>query len=888
MKRTGLLTAAVFGLYLLIAALVTWPLITQFSTAFAGFVYGDAYETAHHVWWFTEALRNGQSPYFQALLAWPDGLTGVTQWADPLHFFPAWLFAFVLPLPAAVNLQTLLTLALNGLAMWGLLRWLLNKPRAPRPPLSLSQAERALAAGDEQPHPLTPSPWGEGENAPTEMAVQPLSQAERALAATDEQPHPLTPSPWGEGENAPAEPGEMSGAVVQVELAAVFAGLIFMLFPAVQGHLGAGHTGLLVLWPLPLFAWALLRLDGAGWRGVLLAAALLLVGAFGHTLQALHALIPLAGLVLLRFAWRREWRAAGKTIVAVALGGVALALFGLPVFSTTFGTGAYADEAGGVRYSADLLAVVTPSFFHPLFGQWEYTHRVLGINLDEGMAFLGFSGLLIGLLALWKAPRSRFWWGVALLAWLLSLGPLLKVFDQPVTLAVDGYSSGVALPFAAIADLPIVRLARTPGRFNSLLGLAWAAILGYGLFWMLNSLRARLGERRGRMAGWAMAAGCAALLIFEFQTFWPLPTARADVPEAIAALRERDDLRAVFDVPWNNLVAAKEGLFLQTAHEHPLIAGQITRRTPVSPARLTLLEETLDPARLREAGADLVIVHRQQEDGALYQRALAQLGAPLYEDERLAVFETPATDQRPEAAVAGFRGGAVTNRAESYFYAPEDGWWSWGARLEADGREVTARLDGQLIGRWTIDGSTPVMAPLPVTAGYHTLTLALEPPCPDDVPAGQQCRGLTVSDLAFEPLTDWPDAPPAAFRAPGETGVSLTMTAALPELAVPGGVLRVPLAWNFETARAETDTRFVHLLNADGVLVAQQDSPPGANPAGEARAEWVSLELPPDLPAGEYRVYAGWYTAPEVVNFCVLADDACVANEALLGVVTVQ
>lgn len=675
---------------------------------------------------------------------------------------------------------------------------------------------------------------------------------------------------------------------VWVELAAFFAGLVFMLFPAVQGHLGAGHTGLLVLWPLPLFAWALLRLNGAGWRGVLLAAALFMLGAFGHTLQALHALAPLAGLVLLRFAWRREWRAAGKTIAALAVGGAALAVFGLPVFSATLGTGAYADESGGVRYSAGLLATITPSFFHPLFGQWEYTHRVLGINLDEGAAFLGFSGLIIGLLALWKASRSRFWWGVALAAWVLALGPLLKVFDQPVSLAVDGYTSGVALPFAAIADLPITRLARTPGRFNFLLGLAWAAILGYGMYWLLNALAARLGERRGRIAGWAVALGCAALLIFEYQTFWPLPAARADVPPAITALRERDGLRAVFDVPWGNLVAAKEGLYLQTAHHHPLIAGHITRRTPVSPALLTLLENTLDPARLREAGADLVIVHRQQEDGTLYQRALEQLGAPLYVDERFAVFETPETDEVPEAAVDGFRGGVVTDRAESYFYAPEDGWWSWAARLEADGRDVTARLDETLIGRWTIDGSTPLLTPLPVSAGYHTLTLALEPACPDVVPAGQRCRALTVRDLALEPLTGYTNAPPAAFRAPGESGVSLTMQAALPETAAPGSTLRVPLAWAFETARTATDTRFVHVLNEAGVLVAQEDSPPGAVSAGETLAEWVSVALPPDLPAGDYRVYAGWYTAPGIVNFCVVVDDACAANEALLGVVRVE
>lgn len=808
MKRARLIPLAVFSAYLLIAAIITWPLLAHFSTAFAGFVYGDAYETAHHVWWFTEALRTGQSPFFQPLLAYPNGLPGVTSWADALHFFPAWLFAFALPLPAAINLQTLLTLALNGLAMWAFSAWLLR------------------------------------------------------------------------------DEGQEEGTAIFA--AAFLGGLVFMLFPAMQGHLGAGHTGLLVQWPLPLFAWAILRLDRHGRRALLLAAALFVLGALGHTLQALYALGPLAGLLILRFVWRREWRAAGRALLAVLIGGAALALFGLPVFSATLGTSAYIDESGAVRYSADLLAAVTPSFFHPLFGNWEYTHRVLGINLDEGAAFLGFSGLFVGLLALWKTPRARFWWGVALVAWLLSLGPLLKIFDQPASISAGGASGGVVLPFAAIMDLPLIRLARTPGRFSFLLALAWAIIIAHGAHWLLKAMISRFGGRRGRAGAWALALGLAALLLFEYQTFWPLPLASADVPAAISALRGREDVRAVFDVPWDNLVAAKMGLFLQTEHGLPLIAGHVTRRTPVSPALLTILEETLDPARLRAAGADIVIVHRAQADGALYSRALAQLGAPIYEDARFAVFETPASRAAPDAFTTGFHGGVITGRVETYFYAPEDGWWSWAARLEAEDRAALLTLNGEPTGRWQVDGPQSLSAPLVLPAGYHTLALSVVPPCPAHIPAGQECRALTASSFTLEPIADYHTAASAEFRAPGEAGISLALQSALPALAQPGSTMRVPLFWSFRTARAETDIRFVHLLDEDGTLVAQTDMPPGVIPAGEARGEWASLTLPPSLPPGIYRVYAGWYNYPDLANFCVLQEDVCAANALFLGTVRVE
>jgi hypothetical protein len=682
------------------------------------------------------------------------------------------------------------------------------------------------------------------------------------------------------------EVGQRPGATA---IAAFIGGLVFMLFPAIQGHLAAGHTGLLVQWPVPLFVWALLRLNTHGGRAVLLAAALFMLGALGHTLQVIHALGPLAALLILRFAWRREWRAAGRALLAVLLGGAALAVFGLPVIRATLGTSAYADESGVVRYSADLLAVVTPSFFHPLFENWEYTHRILGINLDEGAAFLGFTGLLLGLLAGWKVPRARFWWGVALAAWVLSLGPLLKIFDQPAFVPVDGAASGIVLPFAAIMDLPIFNLARTPGRFNFLLALAWAILIAYAVQWLFAWLDDRLSKGRGRFGVWLAAAGLAALLIFEYQTFWPLPLARADVPAGISALRQRDDLRAALDVPWNNLVVAKTGLFLQTEHGLPLIAGQITRRTPVSPALLTILEETLDPALLREAGADIVIVHREHDAGeALYQRALAQFGPPLFEDSRFAVFETPAVEESPAAFITGFTGGVISSRAETYVYAPEPGWWSWAARLAADGREAVLRLNGVVLGRWRLDGAQPVSAPFPLEPGYHSLSLSVEPPCPVHIPAGQECRALTASDVALEAIPQYQAAAAGRWRAPNETGTSLTVQAALPGSARAGETMRIPLWWSFETARLDSDTRFVHLLSENGVLAAQNDEPLGIIAAGETRAEWVTLALPPDLPPGAYRVYAGWYTYPDLVNFCVLETDACAANEMLLGVIRVE
>ncbi|MBW4439256.1 MAG: hypothetical protein KME04_19100 [Pleurocapsa minor GSE-CHR-MK-17-07R] len=802
MSRRLALPLGIFFAYLVIAVAVTWPLATMLDSALAGFPYGDAYETAHHMWWFGHALQTGQSPFFASNLAYPAGLDGITLWSNPLHFFPAWLMTYVMPLAVAYNLQLLLTLALNGLAAWGLARWLLRR----------------------------------------------------------------------EWPNAPAA------------LPAFFAGLVFMLFPAMQGHLGAGHAGLMVQWPLPLAAWALLRLDGhRRVRDVLLAAGLGALVNAGHPLQLLYALAPLAGVLLLAALARRAWGTAGRIGAASALAVALAVVFLIPTFSATFGSAAYADEGGSVRYSIDLLAPVTPSFFHPVASAWEYPRRVLGVNIDEGAAYLGLAAGGLALLAMLRARPSRVWAVLALLAILLALGPLLKVFDTPVSFTIDGYRSYVTLPWALAADLPGFSLARAPGRFTFVLALALSVLTSYGAGWL--SVHAR------RVSMVALPA-LMLLTAFEYQTFWPLPTTTAMVPQAIADLRDRQDIRAVFDIPWGNLVTAKAGLFLQTAHEHNLIAGQVTRSTPVSPARLTLLETHLSPDLLRDVGVDVVIVHRGQDaDGSLYARALDRLGAPAYEDASYAVFDVPQTSAAPRYDTVQ----ATTQpapAATTYVYAPYPLWVR--VRATASSADVSTRavrllIDDTPANSASVTNETALEWFLPLTGGFHTLTVTGEPACPARVPAGQTCAVL-VSPLEVAPGEDavFTDLD---FRAPGQanTDYALTLRAAFVPLLSPAGntTLRVPLWWSFARAITQNDIRFVHVIAPDGSLAAQQDTPLADAAAGAMLADTALIDIA-DLPPGEYRLRVGWYTYPEIAPYCALDFGRCEGDFLDLGAVAIR
>ncbi len=816
LKRTLPLNLAIYGLYLAVALLITWPLLTVISTHFAGYPFGDAHEMTRHIWWIKHALQTGQPLFFQPLLAYPDGIQGVILWSDPLQFFPGWLFAFFMPLPAAYNLFALLTLALNGWAAY----WLVWK-------------------------------------------------------------------------------------LTNVRSAALLGGLVFMTAPVIQGHLAGGHGGLLVQWPLPLLTYSLLKVAGLQATGnrqqtrkyILLAIIFFVITPFGHTLQLIYAVLPLIAVIGITVIIRREWWALLRLVIVGAVGSILLLIFLLPVFSSTFGTSAYTAEGGGVDFSDDLLGIVTPSFNHPLYGQLDYTHKVLGVNIVEGSSYIGIIAGLLALLALWKVKAARWWLALALVLWILSLGPLLKVFDQPIKINLGDYETYLTLPYALVYNLPGFSLARAPGRFDFLLALVMAVLVGYGWAWISSKLVVSRQSSVNSQQNFSLSTFPALatliiglLILFDYQSFWPLPTFDATIPQAVYNLSKREDVRAVYDVPWDNLLAAKDALWLQTAHEKPMIAGQVTRRTPVSPAKLTILEQTMSPLLFKEAGADVVIVHKfYDKDGKLAANARKNLGEPTYEDDLIALFNVPT---HIYLYVFPSFARPVTNspnQSTLYVFAPGPGWLNLTLSQREASPEFTLKVDGQIIRRWPANAFSydmPVSIPF-ANGGYHILTTEMSPQCPEVLPTLVQC--------ALAPPVMIYDAGPYELRngiwnvdqtVYFDRGIQL-LDSRFPPITV-NGRLAVDLWWQFDQPRTEQDIRFIKVLDANGKAVSSDDHTLGVQPKGGQWVETVSLDLPPDLPAGEYKIYVGWYTYPDLTRFKVLSDvPGAVDNWAQIGTFTV-
>jgi hypothetical protein len=107
-------------------------------------------------------------------------------------------------------------------------------------------------------------------------------------------------------------------------------------------------------------------------------------------------------------------------------------------------------------------------------------------------------------------------------------------------------------------------------------------------------------------------------------------------------------------------------------------------------------------------------------------------------------------------------------------------------------------------------------------------------------------------------------------------------------------VLPLILAWQ-ATRPPHTDyVTLLHLIAPDGTLAAQFDRAPlqGVVPTtawheGEILLDAYDLELPADLPPGDYKLLAGLYDLPTLTRLPVQMDDTVVGNTIHIATITV-
>jgi hypothetical protein len=104
----------------------------------------------------------------------------------------------------------------------------------------------------------------------------------------------------------------------------------------------------------------------------------------------------------------------------------------------------------------------------------------------------------------------------------------------------------------------------------------------------------------------------------------------------------------------------------------------------------------------------------------------------------------------------------------------------------------------------------------------------------------------------------------------------------------PGATLPVGLSWHSSQPVTRDLTVFTHLLDADGVIVAQQDRKPfhGRWPTptwqpGEVLQDTQEIALPADLASGVYSIYLGLYDEKGRLPLVDESDDAWLVENAV-------
>jgi hypothetical protein len=591
MRRIHLLVLLLYGL---LAVALTWPLVTQITTHVPGsdtWAY-DEYTFLWNIWYFKHALIDQLStPLHTDLIFYPVGMGLV------MYTFNLLAAALALPLhlatdniPLASNLVNLASTALAGYGTFLLVLYLL--------------------------------------------AARPV---------TNDQP-PVT-----------SQSSRFTSHVSRFTLLAAFiAGLIYAFASSRMVYLALGHYMIVTTQWLPFFLLYFVRtLDR--WRsrdaviaGIFAALCLLTDMLYGVLLALM------AGVLLLDWwlGYRRR-RRAGQVTQSVswtrglgrlaAMGAVA-ALLSAPLLLPTVREGLNADyavEGWGMsdQLSADLVGLVTPTDLHPLWGNdWEASLRAVQTGdsrfSDVNTVFVGYATLALAVLgAIVAGRRARAWLVIALLAFVLALGPLLQINGQSLY-NLDGLEVNVPLPYILLHYLPFVQGFRAPNRFSLVLLQALAVLAGYGAAWLLvktaGARQLRTDQPEGRSASRFtfhvsrsalaifLAAVMAAAVLFEHLAV-PMPLTDARVPTPYRELAREPEDGAVLQLPmgWRNgfgVFGAEDTRveWYQTVHGRPILSGNTSRnpafkfeyfeRLPLLQA-ITAIEMYQQPDDLRDQAA---------------------------------------------------------------------------------------------------------------------------------------------------------------------------------------------------------------------------------------------------------------------------------------------
>ena len=796
--------ALILLFYTGLALMMTWPLITQLGTHYAG-NNEDLWVFQWDNWWTRYALQHGYDILFTPMQFYP---IGVSLAAHSLSFYNSFIW---IPLAAlfgdiaAYNLTILLTFILSGYTMFLLAEYLIEK-----------QNSSFI---------LPPSSF-------------------------------LLP-------------------------ASLIAGLVYAFAPYHFSQ-SLGHVSLASVQWFPLLAlFALKTVREAKWRNAVVIG--LLIGLITATRLQFLALGGVVFAIFVAVDWivaRREWvrHAIGRLIAAAALGLILSLPIVLPA-AQLFAQAGSPDELIADEQTwgqTDLAAYFVPMTYHPVFGALVQPLYEKFVKNQAWMPFLGYSVIA---LSIWGALKSKRragpWVAIGVFLFVMALGPFLRV---------NGVAyENIKLPYALIGDKFPLNTLRSPDRYNLLLPLALAVLVAFGA----HDLLTRLNRPR---AAALLGLGLGALILFEYLG-WPYPTIAPLSASAFHAQLANDpEPYAILDIPLERS-DTKYYLYDQTQHQHPLVQGRVARVPPAAYQLfnaiplLSAWQQSLGAARPAAVGAQLallaaqnvryVILHKDRTPPQFVTSLRNYFTLPpAFEDDHIAVYSTrptvtPATELGGNIGIVtswlGVEGPDKPIRVRVRWAAtgPIKPDYAYNLRLiDEFGATVISQTD-------RLRPATSTWQPGQLVIGDYQLT----PPVAA-LPLGRYQVQLSV--LADQQAVGSQPLPQRLLNVTSATGPWLMVVSVEPRVrfAVPielraadvnrrGNLLSVWLHWR-ALAAPQVDTKyFVHLLDANGHVAAQEDGlhvkytrPSSAWQADEMISDLIELPLW-NLPPGEYRLAVG-------------------------------
>jgi hypothetical protein len=814
--------------FTVLTLLMTWPLITQIGSAYAG-NNEDLWTFQWDNWWTRYALQRGYDTLFTPVQFYP---VGVSLAAHSLSFYNSLLW---IPLAAlfgdiaAYNITVLLTFILSAYTMFKLAEYLL---RSTDQSIKVRETDAPLANGPS----LIP-----------------------ALIA---------------GLIFAFAPYHFSQSLGHVSLASVqwFPLLALFILKAARetGRRNSVWIGLTTL---------------------LITATRLQFLVLGGVVFALFVLIDWLALRR-EWARDARGRGAWTRLIAGAALGLALSLpFVLPA-AQLFTQAAAPDELIADEQTwgqTDLAAYFVPMTYHPLFGS---IVQPLYENFVKNRAWMPYLGLVPLLLALWGALRAKRralpWVVMGLFCFIMALGPFLRVngveltsvplpyaligdrFPLNILRSPDRYNLLLPLALAPLAAWGVQdALARLSARANShprraiyVGGVILGAVILFEYlgvpYPMLEPLPISPFQKQLAQDGETYAVLDIPLdrsdtkRYLYYQTQHEKPTVQGRVARVPA------EARALFDrIP------------LLQAWQRSLLA----QRPPDLGAQMQAL-----------AGENVryIILHK---DFALPEAVTSLRNyftlPPAYEDDRIAVYSTAlarALAAQPVQRItdeiglvnswAGVEGQDKPIRVRVRWTAARPSGRDLAYRLELvdeTGAAVISQTD-------RLTPSTVTWQPGTLVMGDYQLTPTQGRAQP--VPIGRYHLQLSVLD--GEQVLGTIDLPHRIVNAPSGGGAWLMVVSEEPQarfgaaielraadVSRRGNWLNLWLHWHALQAPGVDTKYFVHLLDQDGNVVTQNDGihvkytrPSSQWQADEMISDLIELPLW-NLPPGEYRIAVG-------------------------------